>query len=391
VVGFFPSNIQVSNGIFARSLQQFTLLNVSDRHIGTQSQLSEKNGCPFRLIIFALLDTTPYPDASMKLPKNMKLTCLPIPAFAAALLFIGCSGEDPRVAPLKDDIQSAVQIHVPPYVALVEMETEVIPVKEDQVKINFKAKVKVSEDLYIGAMYIAGEERFDTLKITQSAGTEEVLYGSLFAKRTMDKWDTTTPEFNSGLSRLGRPRGAFRASAVVEGSAAFKGKLKDIKEARAEEVRLQKENQRKNEEARLALIEKQKAEKAARRQKLLDAVAVGKSYEGTVDSNNSGQRGRVELVFTKLSGFLIEAELSNPDDTSQKCVFSGEVIFDDKQNQNSSGYNFVLSQKSKKPEDYDILAIYWRNSTIYLSPTDEGLFGVIKNNTTWNIRLQPKP
>ena len=165
-----------------------------------------------------------------------------------------------------------------------------------------------------------------TLKIVQTAGAEKTVYGSLLAKRTMDKWDTTAPEFNSGLSELGQPRGAFLADTVVEGSDAYRQKLKERKDRHAEVVRKKDEGKRKIEEERLAKVAAEKAIIDARRQQLLDISAVGKKYVGTVDGRRD--KGRVELVFTKQSGFLIEAEISNSEDPSQKRLFTGEIVFD---------------------------------------------------------------
>lgn len=173
----------------------------------------------------------------------MKLIYLASIAIASLISFIGCSGEDSHAAPPSDQLQSKLKSKIPPYLAIVEFKTEVIPVAGDQVKINFKATVRANEDLHEPDGYLeVGEQSYYVLKRCQSSGDETLLYGSIFAVRRVDNWDISDPEISSGLDGIGRPKKVFddinsKDKNLIEGSETYRKLLKDSDPASVKRIK----------------------------------------------------------------------------------------------------------------------------------------------------------
>jgi hypothetical protein len=270
-------------------------------------------------------------------------------------------------------------------------------VKNERVKINFKAKVKTREDLFIADRRLDGEIQLMILKKSQASGAEANLYGSMLAKRTMDKWDISHPDIESGMAQLGRPRGSFDPRAMVDGSEDLK-KFHEQREAdRAEIAKAEEEQARKNEEASLALLEEKRLAKEANKKKLTEATAVGKRYRGIlVQSPGASEvRQAVELQFTSQSGALITAELHNPDEPSHKQSFTGELVFEaqpDTQRSSDRQYPIILSPKQVSGKYIqDKFRIYFEECVLSLDLTDQGLQGEAyanRSNSRFGLRLQ---
>lgn len=201
-------------------------------------------------------------------------------ALAASFMLPGCSGEDARDAPPKSDMEAAAKAAIPPFLSLAAFDSEAIPVAENHVKINFKAKVKAAEDLFIADRFIDGDRSLMILKKSQSSGTEANLYGSMVASRTMDKWDISRPDIDSGMAQLGKPRGSFDSRAMIDGSDEMKKFLAQREAERAEMARAEEEQAKENEEARRAVLEEKKRAAEANRKRLINGTAVGKRYRG---------------------------------------------------------------------------------------------------------------
>jgi hypothetical protein len=317
-------------------------------------------------------------------------------AIAAAFVLTSCSGEDPRVAPLQAEQEAALKGAIPPFLTLDAFESEIIPMQEDRVKINFKAKVKAAEDLFISDRRLEGDIHLMILKTSQTSGTDANIYGSMHAKRTMDKWDISHPDINSGMAQLGSPRGSFDARALVDGSDEMRKFFADLEAKQAELAKAEEEQARKNEEARLALLEEKRIAKEADKKKLTEATAVGKRYRGIIVESPGGNEVRqaVEIQFTSQSGVLITAELHNPDKPSHKQVFIGELVFEQQPDANRSNnrhYPIMLSPKQVSEEFMqDRLRIYFQECVLRLEPTDQGLEGeayASLSNSKFSLRL----
>jgi hypothetical protein len=319
-----------------------------------------------------------------------------MPMFVLSML-PSCSREDPRVAPSKSEIEAKIKTTIPPFLSVTSLENEVIPDAKYGLKINFKAKVKPLEDLYIQDRNTQGEFSMIILKVSQSNGTEARLYGSMYAERTMDQWNMSRPEIDSGLEQLGRPRGSFDSRAMIDGSDELKKFIADREAVLAEHARIDEENRKKSEEARIALIEEKRRENEAIQKKLIDATAVGKRYQGVLvqSPGSSETRQAVELEFTSQSGTSLSAVIHNPDQPAHKQTFTGELVFQTDPNPNrEDNRHYPIMLSPKKVEEYmnDRFRIYFEKCVVSLELTDHGIEGkayAADSNSTFAIRLQP--
>ena len=169
---------------------------------------------------------------------------------------------------------------------------------------------------------VDGTPKVTLLKTVQAAGTKVSLYGSVEAKRIMDKWTLETPDIQVGLNQFGTPRGNFPAQsyltdseeaskALAQQAANLEQQRKELKarreqeekdrqareeeQAREEKARKDREaqNQKELDEQRQATIVQQKKEDDEKKAKaeaafheLMLATVPGSSYIGTISVEN---------------------------------------------------------------------------------------------------------
>ncbi|MGA2138576.1 MAG: cell envelope integrity protein TolA [Verrucomicrobiia bacterium] len=276
-----------------------------------------------------------------------------------AFALTGCGKSTPK-SPPKQQVRDAVAAVLPPFLSLDSIELEPISTGPESVKVNFKAIVAPKEDLYQVDREVPGTPKVTLLKAVQAAGTKASLYGSLEARRMMDKWTLELTEIPVGLEQFGKPRGAFSAQSYVTGTdeantalrqqavnAELQEQAKKAALQRQERERIAREEQLEQtrmaaEEQRKKEAEQRKAEEEAVRQKLMLATVPGATYIGTISREKELQR--IRLVFTEQKGFLVRAEVSNPDNSKQKQTFTGELVSNPKPERNRSvAYPIVMS------------------------------------------------
>ena len=147
----------------------------------------------------------------MKTFQNSRLI---LSLLAATLCLSGC-GDSAKSGPPKGDVQSAVSLGLPPFLSMKGIETETISSGEDTVRVNFKATVAPKENLYLIERRVAGTPAITLLKIVQAENAESALYGSLQARRVVDKWSLEKPVIQSGLEQFGSPKAAFDGLSFV--------------------------------------------------------------------------------------------------------------------------------------------------------------------------------
>jgi hypothetical protein len=77
-----------------------------------------------------------------------------------------------------------------------------------------------------------------------------------------------------------------------------------------------------------------------RRQKLIDATAVGKRYIGTIVCGK--EQRRIRLVFVEQTDIMVVAEASDPDRPDVKRKFGGKIVFNPKPDKDGEAYSIVL-------------------------------------------------
>jgi biotin carboxyl carrier protein len=283
---------------------------------------------------------------------------------------------------------------------------ETIPVDREIVKVNFKATVVPKEDLYRVDREMPGRPPVTLLQVVQSAGTELSVYGYLEAHHILDDWTLNPPQFEVGFDQFGKPRGAFDAQSYLTGSeeanaalaqqaanAAEQERIIKVAQDRREaeekameerQARADAARQAREEQDRLALEqqrqialeqqrkedEQRQEEAAAVRQKLILATLPGTAYIGTLSYRD--QRQALRLVFIEQDGFLVRAEVNNPDNPREKQIFTGELIFDGKPEE-QSGVTYPAARgrwpgPPLKPEEQSGVAYPIKMSPVHQAP-----------------------
>lgn len=329
---------------------------------------------------------------------------------------LGCSKSTVQ-SPPKQDVQNAVAVALPPFLSLDSIELEPISTGPESVKVNFKAIAAPKEALFQLDREVEGTPKVTLLKMVQAAGTKLTIYGCVKASLTMDKWTLESPQIQNGLNQFGTTRGTFDAQSYVTGSSEAKAALKqqttnaELQQQAKKAAFEQEESERIAREAQLEQArqvaegkhlkdeEQRKKEEESVRQKVLLATVPGKRYVGTLSTAQSSQR--LSLTFTEQNGFLIRAQLSNPDISVESRVFTGEILaghkdpHDQKAHQirmspADGGYNATQDIMHKKIGGTALDQFYFdqsRNWTVDIDLTETGLEGSTSGGL--KIRLQP--
>ena len=334
-------------------------------------------------------------------------------------------------SPPKQQVQDTIAAALPPVLSLNSVELEPVSTGSESAKVNFKAIVTPKEDLHQVDREVEGTPRVTLLKVVQATGAKMSLYGSVEAHRMMDLWTLDSPQIQTGLEQLGKPRGAFPPQSYVTGSSEALAALKQqaanaeaqrqAKEAalrqqaaeekaaaerreieekaraeREEKQRIAMEKQRAAiaEENRKA-EEKRKAEEEAVRQKFLTATVAGTHYVGTLSHGSEVQS--IRLVFTEQDNSLIRAEANNPDKPRWKQTFTGHLVLDPKSGRGEPDVSYIISlspvgEQSINDSDDPFAGawpFYTGNGSLKLRLTDTGLDGEAQmGGSEYTIHLQ---
>ena len=348
--------------------------------------------------------------------KHNKMFCL----LVSSVLFTACS-DSGKSGPPKADVQSAVSLVLPAYLSMKGIETEAISSGADSVKVNFKATVAPKENLYLVERRVAGSPAVTLLKLVQPEKTESTLYGSIEAKKVVDKWTLEKPVIQNGLTQFGAPKDSFDAFSFVVGSheadQSLKEQIANLEKASAERkaildrriaeeeaiagseraavaraaalkkededkqaamLRQQDEDKQKLEAkaqmARQEELAKVKIAEDAARDKLSKMLSEGAEFTGVVSHPKSQSRIRMAFKVTGRQGMLVSISARNLDDPSEKREFHGEIKAveqEDTPKDSPKPYFAILS-----PGDKNVMAFRERQSgkwAFWLSP---GSFGI---------------
>ena len=145
-------------------------------------------------------------------------------------------------------------------------------------------------------------------------------------------------------------------------------------------------------QSKVVEVEAKEAESPAN-QTLAQATSQGKHYIGTISYNE--ERQRILVNFIEQDGFLVRAEISNPDNPKQKRVFAGELIANPEM-EKGVAYQIKMNAVGDESDYYDAGDLYrfYRNepSALKLRLTDTGLEGEAifhHNSIKSTIRLKP--
>lgn len=317
----------------------------------------------------------------------------PILLFLVLTGLVGCSGSSK--SPSADAVRAEVSESLPPYVKIDNLTFEVA----GENLFNFKATITPLETLFVADQ---GEVPLNFIKAVQTEADHLSVYGRFFAARQVDKWQFGQLEITSGLEGLGKPRGSF-AEVYITGSPEATKAIAQYQE-KVERQRIideKKAESDRKEAAELAAVqEKQAAEQQAKdeaerkvsRDKLLAMTAIGRRYVGIVTSNG-GQSQGIAVRFVAQAGFIVTAEISNPDQPKQRRKFKGQLVVEP----NQASIQLSPIGAPNEGEFYEtygsqaISRLYVSDGSVSLSLDGEGLDGRTNIGNGYTLRLEPAP
>ena len=319
--------------------------------------------------------------------------------YLLALFLGGCTPRQ-KNAPSTEQVRDAVSAALPPFLSITDCETESLVTGAEAVQVNFKATVTPKETLYAADRTLPGDPSIMLIKPVQAAGTKKTLYGSLQARRVVDRWTLDTPEFtDDGAAHLGNPRGSFADRSYVTGSPEAAQAIRELN-AHAEQLdRERKDREEKERQARQAQADEHQRQEQAARDKLLQATAPGTRYLGTITNPSSARSQRLRLTFGAQNGLGIQVEASNPDRPADRRTFLGEVVLAPQRNdaftaaQHAYPIQFnALTADGKTASASGQWWFYQRAGPVGLIPTEGGgLTGEAVTGEPYVIRLQKEP
>jgi hypothetical protein len=319
--------------------------------------------------------------------KSIFCTRLMLTALSLILL-TSCSDKSSSGADsLPPDAKGAINSFLPAYVTVNSVQVD----NAGPNQYKFKSIVTVQEPLYVLSIQqpdLSGvspvldgspPSGLQVLNQVNAAGASITVYGHFTAEKIVDKWTYSAVSFESGLEQLGKPAGSYPPGAVIAGTsrgdkalADFAAAVTTYKQKAAVVAEQQKQ------EANTIQKEKE-GRQAAYRANLLDSIKAGASYEGTlaIAAGNfamihEGTSEPVKLTFTSLTGFLVKADASSPNNPSEHQSFTGIIKFDP----NGDPNFYPLAMGPDKIQDNGAgWMFFWAAGNLNLRPVSGGLEG----------------
>jgi len=218
-------------------------------------------------------------------------------------------------------VEDAVRASLPSLLSFDSIEPDKIPMAADPIKVNFKVTVAAKKDLcqLDRVSEVKDVPSVTLLKVVQAAGTKTTLFGSVVVRPIGDRWTPQQPEIQGFEAfQSAKPQAAFPPQSYITGSPEANDALK----------------------AQAAMRKKMDDDELVRRQKLIDATAVGKRYIGTIVCGK--EQRRIRLVFVEQTDIMVVAEASDPDRPDVKRKFGGKIVFNPKPDKDGEAYSIVL-------------------------------------------------
>ena len=333
-------------------------------------------------------------------------------AIVAAGTFASCN-RDSGVSISDQSVLNYVKSQMLPYLSVTNVTAEKT-LSDSQAQIvqyNFKVTATPAEPLYIQASFdtakaellskglkemttgqgflaqtvydFKGLDQREYLKQVNAASDSVTIYGSIAARKIVDRTEFGGFNVASGLDNLGKPRGSFPPDALVIGSPAYKAALDSVLDAQNKELARQQEVER-----------EKKAGHERRKADLLKATAPGARYEGTWSGQATSRIFDLEFVDQKMDGKILQVKMTLPDDPKQVVEYQGYIEFSDEVLQNDHKYPIRLKfvRGNAKQNDWGTgwSNLFYQNSECDLDLVEGRLINDSQNGTLIKIDLARK-
>jgi hypothetical protein len=279
----------------------------------------------------------------------VKICIHPLPFLCVITLATASCNREVEVS--RQTVSDYVRSQFAPYLSVKNITLEKVAVGDVE-RFNFKATVSPQEALFDSVSFaeiksdlisrglkpnesrpglyqpsdfeFGGLDRIQFLRPVHSPSDFLIFYGSVAARKVVDKIECGGLSIASGTENTGKPKGAFSPEALVVGSDDYQKNLEKV-------VNQQKE--RLAQEQAVAAAEQAARDK--RKSDLLDATKPGVHYRGTWSEESRSRI--VELAFTdqQMEGRILKAKFTLPDDPRQTLEYEG--VLDTEPSQGGKG------------------------------------------------------
>jgi hypothetical protein len=178
--------------------------------------------------------------------------------------------------------------------------------------------------LFSGSPYdFKGLDQVQYLKQVNQTSDTITIYGTVGARKMVDKVEFGAFTVASGLENLGKPKGSFPPSSLIVGSAAYEEALNNVVKSQKEELAKAQTAEAEKRASDAAMQAAKQADEAKRKRELLAATASGARYRGTWFVQSSSKIIDMEFIDQEMDGRILRAKFTLPDDPSQTLEYEG--------------------------------------------------------------------
>jgi len=284
----------------------------------------------------------------------MKARHLGMIAVSVASIFLASCNQEAGIS--DQQVSDYIKIQIPPYLTVKSVTLQRLTAASQGVSVvqtyNFKLAGAPEEPLFVSASFdsiperdliskgfketsagnqlleggrndLKGLDQIQYLKQANQPSDTITIYGTVGARKMVDKVDFGGFSVASGLENLGKPKGSFPPTSLIVGSAAYNEVLDGVVRAQNAElakIRAAEQDKRVSDAAMLAA---KQADDAKRKRELLAATAAGAHYRGTWFIRSSSKIIDLEFTDQEMDGRILRAKFTLPDDPSQALEYEG--------------------------------------------------------------------
>jgi hypothetical protein len=315
----------------------------------------------------------------------MKTTVLRIMAISMTSILLPSCNQNSGIS--DQQISDQIKTQIPPYLSVNNVALEkMFSGSQGEIGLqtyNFKVSAASREPLFV-------EEQFDSapkqdliskglterksdggvfsVKTYDFKGTDQIhylkqvnppsdpisIYGSVTARKIVDKVEFGGFSIASGLQNLGKPKGSFPPDSLIVRSPAYEEALSAIVKSQKEEVAKEQASEEAKRASEARLLAAQQAELAKKKNELLTATTPGTRYRGAWFAGSSSKIIELEFIDQQMDGRILRAKFTLPDDPTQVIEYEGYLVADNAKSDSAGPIRLHFVRGTAKRADWGI-------------------------------------
>jgi hypothetical protein len=195
-------------------------------------------------------------------------------------------------------------------------------------------------------------DQIEYLKQVNQTSDTITIYGTVGARKMVDKVEFGAFTVASGLGNLGKPKGSFPPSSLIVGSAAYEGALNGVVKSQKEELAKAQAAEAEKRASDAAMLAAKQADESKRKRELLAATVSGARYRGTWFVQSSSKIIDLEFTDQEMDGRILHAKFTLTDDPSQVLEYEGYLEPSNSQNDSRGPVRLHFVRGTGKQTDW---------------------------------------